>query len=219
MRRLFGPFEHDISNLYRAIFIDLDDWVATILRWAPDARMVLEVGCGEGAMTERLCAAYPNADITAIDVTPRLGRLFRGDRSRVRFVLEPVGEIAGRHAGAFDLVVLSDVLHHVPIALRGSLLSDARETLAPGGRFIFKEWVKDRGIIHWAAEASDRYLTGDDVAYMMRPEARSLVETQFGAEAIQDEHHIGPWRNNLALLVCPDGQATSLGTRLVERDT
>ena len=41
-------------------------------------RRILEVGCGEGAVSERLAALYPNAEITAIDITPNVGRLYAG---------------------------------------------------------------------------------------------------------------------------------------------
>jgi len=175
--------------------------MAAILQWAPRAACILEVGCGEGAMTERLIEAYPVARITAIDVTPRLGRLFRGDQSRVEFIQAPVGDIAAREPGAFDLVLLSDVVHHVPLPLREPLLADIRTTLAPGGQFIFKEWVSDRSLIHWACDASDRYLTGDDVHYLSDAQAKALVSGQFGAESIRDERRIAPWSNNMALRV------------------
>lgn len=199
VRRLFGPFEADIAGLYRAMFIDLGAWIAALSVWAPGARRILEVGCGEGAMTERLCVAYPDAAITAIDVTPRLGRLFRGDPARVKFIQAPVEDIARDHPAAFDLVILSDVLHHVPIPLRASLLQAIRAALAPQGVFVFKEWVRSATPIHWACEASDRYLTGDDVAYLSVAEVEALLAAEFGAAAIRQRQRIRPWSNNYAV--------------------
>lgn len=170
-------------------------------QWAPDARSILEVGCGEGAVTERLRDRFPEAQITAIDVTPRLGRLFRGERERVRFIQAPVEEIASSHPGGFDLVILSDVLHHVPTPLRDSLLRAIDQTLAPGGIFAFKDWVRDNSPIHWACEASDRVLTGDNVSYLTAADMRTLLGEHFGAEALRQERRVRPWSNNLAILV------------------
>jgi 2-polyprenyl-6-hydroxyphenyl methylase/3-demethylubiquinone-9 3-methyltransferase len=177
--------------------------MATIRRWAPDPSEILEVGCGEGAMTERLRRAYPGAPITAIDVTPRLGRLFRGSRAGVEFVQAPVEQIASSRPQTFDLVILSDVLHHVRPAARASLLEGVAGALAPGGTFAFKEWVRDRSAIHWACEASDRYLTGDDVDYLSEAKVKALLAAHFGADALGEEQRIRPWRNNMALRVRP----------------
>lgn len=190
-----------MANAYRATFIDLADWLAVIGQWAPEPARILEVGCGEGAVTERLRDRYPQAAITAIDLTPRLGRLFRGEAARVRFIQAPVEEIAASEPASFDLVILSDVLHHVPDHLRGSLLQGIALALAPQGIFAFKDWVLDRSLIHWVCEASDRYLTGDNVAYLTAPEMRELLARHFGPTALRQERRVRPWSNNLAVLV------------------
>jgi 2-polyprenyl-6-hydroxyphenyl methylase/3-demethylubiquinone-9 3-methyltransferase len=208
VRRLFGPWEPQVAGAYRAAFIDLADWLRVIGQWAPDARNILEVGCGEGAVTERLRDLYPRAQITAIDVTPRLGRLFRGERERVRFRQAPVQEIAAGQPGAFDLVILSDVLHHVPLELRDSILAAIGQALAPGGIFAFKDWARDQSPIHWACEASDRVLTGDDVSYLTAADMRALLTTHFGPGALRQERRVRPWGNNLAILVSRAGAAS-----------
>jgi SAM-dependent methyltransferase len=77
-RRMFGPYEHWVAETYRKMFIDLDDFAGLMKSWAPNAQRILEVGCGEGAMTERITHMYPSAHVTAIDITPKLGRLYRG---------------------------------------------------------------------------------------------------------------------------------------------
>jgi SAM-dependent methyltransferase len=201
VRRLFGPYEHAIASAYRAIYIDLDALIECFLQWQPTARRILEVGCGEGAVTERLRAAYPDATITAIDVTPRVGRLYRGPCERVRFVQCAIQEIAASEPAAFDLVILSDVMHHVPIALRQGLLDSIRVALAPGGLFVFKDWERNRAPIHWISYASDRWLTGDRIHYMGHEEMRRRLIASFGADGLVAEARIGPWWNNIAMLV------------------
>lgn len=94
IRRMFGPYERQVSDAYRALFFDIGDFLDRVRAWKPTARRVLEVGCGEGAVTERLNAAYPDAEITAIDITPRIGRLYRGPSRGVRFVHCGVQDIA-----------------------------------------------------------------------------------------------------------------------------
>ena len=132
-----GRYERQISEQYRSIYVDVDAFVATVQSWAVSPKRILEVGCGEGAVTERLAAAYPDAKITAIDITPRVGR-DAGPRDKVTFLQSPVQEIAASEPRQFDLVVLSDVMHHVPDALRQDILNAIKGALAPGGVFVFK---------------------------------------------------------------------------------
>lgn len=63
VRRAFGKHERKVSELWRAIFVDLDAWIAAVHDWAPGAKRILELGCGEGYSTERLAAAFPEARI------------------------------------------------------------------------------------------------------------------------------------------------------------
>ena len=153
--------------------------------------------------TERLAAAYPEAEITAIDITPRIGRLYDGPRDRVRFVQRTVQEIAAREPGHYHLAVLCDVLHHVPLAARQDLLRAIRRTLTSDGVFVFKEWERNATLIHWLCHASDHWLTGDRVSYMTCSDIRERLTRSFGDEALVAEVRLRPWRNNLAILVRP----------------
>jgi len=204
IRRLFGPYERQIGEAYRSIYIDIDSFVELMRDWAPDATRILEVGCGEGAVTERLAAAYPNARITAIDITARVGRLYQGPRERVEFVRCDVHRVASAEPAAYDLVVLSDVLHHVPTELRQGLIDSIRATLAPGGSFVFKDWERTFTPIHWLCYASDRWVTGDRISYMSREQMRVRLASSFGHSALVAEARVRPWRNNIATLVRPE---------------
>jgi 2-polyprenyl-3-methyl-5-hydroxy-6-metoxy-1,4-benzoquinol methylase len=200
---MFGPYERQISEAYRSIYIDIDAFVEQTCRWKTKANKILEVGCGEGAVTQRLSAAYPEAKITAIDITPRVGRLYRELFDNVRFIRCDVQEIAARESGQYDLVVLCDVLHHVPLEFRQGLLDAVRTALAPKGTFVFKDWQRNYSPIHWLCYASDRWLTGDRISYMTRNEMRECLALTFGEAALVAEARVGPWWNNIATLVRP----------------
>lgn len=201
VRRLFGPYEHKVAEAYRHIFVDLDNFARLVRAWVPQARRILEVGCGEGAMTERIIRSYPTAAVTAIDIMPKVGRLFRGDPSNVTFRQEFVEAVAAREPASFDLVILADVIHHVPAGARRSLISAIDQAMAGDGSFIFKDWVVSRTPIHWLCEISDRYLTGDDVAYCNMASIDALVLETFGPGTVRKIDTVRPWRNNVAVLV------------------
>jgi SAM-dependent methyltransferase len=200
-RSLFGPFEHRVSEAYRSVYVDLDAWAERIQSWKPDASRILEIGCGEGALSERLARIYPNAEIVGIDITPRIGRLYRSPVGKVQFLQTTAQEMALKRPAAFDLVILSDVLHHVPLPIRSDLLRAAKAALASGGVFAFKEWERTWSPIHAFGYASDRWITGDPVRYMKAGEMREHLSGIFGERAIASEARIKPWRNNIAFLV------------------
>jgi 2-polyprenyl-3-methyl-5-hydroxy-6-metoxy-1,4-benzoquinol methylase len=211
IRRLFGPYEREVAEAYRRIFIDLDAFAGLISTWVPRAQRILEVGCGEGAMTERIARTYPDASVMAIDIAPNIGRLFREDNpgghslgrqsSAVTFCQETVEEVSLREPASFDLVVLSDVLHHVPVEARASLISAIDRAMAPNGSLVFKDWVISASPIHWLCAASDRYLTGDKVAYFTADGINALVTSVFGPGTIRQTATVKPRSNNVAVLV------------------
>ncbi len=84
VRHKLGPAEPLISDLYRSRFINLDELTRTITSLANPTR-ILEVGCGEGAVAERLASAYQAAQYVGLDIAPEPGRMFIGDRSRFEF--------------------------------------------------------------------------------------------------------------------------------------
>jgi 2-polyprenyl-3-methyl-5-hydroxy-6-metoxy-1,4-benzoquinol methylase len=201
IRRLFGPYEHTVAEAYRHIFVNLDDFARLIHTWVPQAQRILEVGCGEGAMTERIMRIYPAATITAIDITPKVGRLFRGSRVNVTFSQESVEAVASRQPASFDLVILADVIHHVPADARRSLMCGIDQAMTPDGSFIFKDWVITKTPIHWLSGVSDRYLTGDEVSYLTMPIIERLLIDPFGPSTIRQTATVRPWHNNVAVLV------------------
>jgi len=195
VRSLCGPLETPVTDLYRAFFVDLNSQTRQIQAWAPQAANILEIGCGEGAIAQHLAALYPSARITGIDITPKAGRLFRGDRSRVNFHQATAAEWAAAHVNDYDLVLTCDVLHHVPWDQHEQLLMDARSLLKSGGSFVLKDWELIKNLGHTLCEFSDRVLTGDDVRFGSADYFSGLLGGVFGT--VPHRAHIRPWRNNI----------------------
>jgi len=213
IRRLFGPYEHWAAEVFRGMFVNLDDFADLMKIWVPNAQRILEVGCGEGAMTERITRRYPNASVTAIDITPRLGRLYRGDTSNVTFTQEYVEDVARREPASFDLIVLADVLHHVPVDARPSLMNAIDQTIAPGGSFVFKEWAISSSPIDWICRGSDQYLSGDELSHLTPNGVEAFLTDTFGADAIRRIETVPPWKNNLVALVQRSAQSPAKDDR------
>lgn len=204
VRTRLGRWEVPAAELYRSAFINLDD-LATSLSSQVPAKRILEIGCGDGAMADRLCTAYPDAEYLGIDISPNPGRLFRGDRSRATFRSVYSSELVAEQGPQFDLVAIVDVVHHVAEDIRAAVLRDAAALTAPGGSVAFKEWERGRGVPHLMAYTADRYVSGDTTVRFMDPaEIRGLARTNLAGFSLISETRIPPHRNNVLLVLRKD---------------
>jgi 2-polyprenyl-6-hydroxyphenyl methylase/3-demethylubiquinone-9 3-methyltransferase len=206
VRRLLGRFERPAAELYRSVFVDLDSFVASIRNEVDTPPRILEIGCGEGCVIERLAHTFRDASITGIDISAQPGRLCTVKEPRIRFLETTAAQMAAAEPASYPLVIIGDVLHHVPRTEREGLLQHAAMLLAPGGVLIFKEWVRQRTLAYLMGYCADRFITGDQVHYMREEELKNLATGVFGATSIRSQFRVPPWNCNLALVIVPLGR-------------
>jgi 2-polyprenyl-3-methyl-5-hydroxy-6-metoxy-1,4-benzoquinol methylase len=195
VRSRLGRWEIPAADAYRAVFINLEACARTLASVAPAGR-ILEVGCGDGSFGQRLLEEYPDADYVGIDIAAEPGRLFRGDPARARFESIDSAAFLASEPEPFDLVVMVDVIHHIPHALRDSVLRDVRALTRVGGRYAIKEWDPIPGPTHAACWALDRYVTGDRISHVPGAELTAWLGTLLGDEQVL-EARVPPHRHNL----------------------
>lgn len=201
VRRAFGPHERRISELYRSMFVDLDALIASIRANVDAPAELLEIGCGDGLVTERLAVGFPNTALTGIDICAEPGRLYRGDRSRARFLRSSPQDLSVTDGERYQLVIISDVLHHVPRPDRALFLSSAARLMATGGTLMLKDWARELTPAYMLGYLSDRLITGERVSFLSESQLRSLVQHNFGSGAIRTEFRVKPWHCNLVLVI------------------
>ena len=125
---------------------------------------ILEVGCGEGELAERL-AREGSAEVIAVDQSPRMVELAQKRGVDARLGRAEALEFAD---ASFDCVVAAWMLYHVAELDRA--LSELSRVLAPGGRLVavtngrdhLKELYelvgRDRVGNHFTAEDAERIL-------------------------------------------------------------
>lgn len=128
--------------------------VHTRLRWwwcpfaaieaeVPTAGDVLEVGCGHGLLSVHLGLQSTSRRVTGVDIDETKIAEARAAASRLPagaadVTFEAVAPGYVPH-GAWDAVVIADVLYLLPETDQQRLLVAAAETLRPGGRVVVKE--------------------------------------------------------------------------------
>lgn len=125
---------------------------------------ILEVGCGTGNFLLQAAKAFPQARLAGVDIddeslaTARQKVEKAGLSGRISVHKEKVDDAAG----AFDAVVMIEVLHEIAPGIRPGVVSAAARTLKPGG---------------WMVIIDETYPT--TLAEARRPEFRFPLQTGF----------------------------------------
>ena len=117
---------------------------------------VLEIGCGTGALTEKLIAR--GAHVTAVDQNPEMverarARLADSSPDAVTFVERTASEIDSFPERSFDAVVGSLSLSEMSERELAFVLNCAQRVLRPGGVIAIADEVRPRGFINSALQA------------------------------------------------------------------
>lgn len=102
----------------------------------PEGCKLLDIGCGSGELLEYLPS---HVQYTGVDINPRYIELARkkyGERGRFELIDVNAMESLELPKGAFDIVVLYGVLHHLADGEVRRVLSFAKTMLKAGG-FVF----------------------------------------------------------------------------------
>lgn len=135
---------YDYSIYYRRFHDDSEAHAKTMADWLwiylkeelPEDRScpVLDVGCGFGFALRALRAAG-FSDVQGIEVSMHQAEIARRAGFEVAVVSDTIDYLR-EHRGRFGLVLLLDVLEHIPVPIQIDLVRAIREALRPGGRLI-----------------------------------------------------------------------------------
>jgi hypothetical protein len=185
IRRFLGPrLARKAGEYYRAIYVDLAKVAAALAAVIPRDAHVLDVGGGDGQPINHLLSVRPDLTITTLDPAPVVGQWIdaRYEGQVKRLPRTSLAEfVAHPHAHA-DVILIADVMHHIPESARHEFLDSVAVLLerVPRLRIV----VKDVEPGHWRALLgfwSDRYVTGDrNVSLISREDVTRLYEEVLG---------------------------------------
>ena len=132
---------------------------------------LLDFGCGIGSTIGLLRRAFPAARLAGTDVSA--GSIAEAARRHPGETFHLLDEAFTRdHAGTYDLVYIANVFHHVPPALRATVMRQVATLLSPGGRLFFFEHNPFNPLTRWVVSRCEF----DEDAILLPPaEARAWV--------------------------------------------
>jgi 2-polyprenyl-3-methyl-5-hydroxy-6-metoxy-1,4-benzoquinol methylase len=129
---------------------------------------VLDFGCGVGLLSECLKAQLPLAAIHGFDVSGESIRRIHGDlRATGVFTSDEAALVA-----PYDVIVLSNVLHHVMPSARQGTMRAIGERLATGGRLVVFEHNPLNPVTRWIVKRSP---LDEDAVLLPRRETAALM--------------------------------------------
>jgi 2-polyprenyl-3-methyl-5-hydroxy-6-metoxy-1,4-benzoquinol methylase len=119
-----------------------------ILPYLANGVKILDIGCGNGRLAQRLDREPIHADYVGIDAIPALIEIARRPRFKDLRAEFRVVDITQRgwadNLRDFDIAIALAALHHVPsFDLRVQVLRHAHAALKPNGKLIMTNWKFD----------------------------------------------------------------------------
>lgn len=202
-RRVLGPLFPAVGRVYRAAFVDLDA-VVDCLPPLGDAPEILDVGGGDGEPLNHLFRRHPRARVTMLDLSDNVGGAVRAEHAAqvTRLPRTTIRDYAAGSPRPFELVLVTDVVHHVPPGERRAFFEDLRALI--GGRHVrlFVKDIEPGSLRALAGLLTDRYVSGDRAVSQISAAAmRELLLQAFPGATVETTDLIRRDPPNYALVV------------------
>ncbi len=163
-RRVFGKHFHIVGGVYRSVFVDLSAVAQSISPHIPLKATILDVGGGNGSPLNFLLSLRHDIKVKMIDLSPDIGNAINKEYS-TRVEMYPatsVGEFAAKTTHKPDVILISDVIHHIPGEARKGFFSELRATVGDKNevRIIIKD-IEPGYFRSSLSRMADRYISGN----------------------------------------------------------
>lgn len=179
----------------------LGSYAASFLGSTPRPRL-LDLGCGDGAVSETLHRALPGAEIVAADGSADMIAAVRKRLAGVPVDFRVISFeeiIAGGFAGPrFDGIFSSLAVHHLPAAGKAALFRALRLLLDPGGHFLNVDVAASEtpDYTDWYFDLWREWIVENQRTLHLEQSYENIPDQARGKE----ENHFDPLRTQLAAL-------------------
>jgi predicted exporter/SAM-dependent methyltransferase len=123
----------------------------------PPQGRILDLGCGYGIVANWLTLGSPARTVIGVDNDARKIRVALATATRNPRVSFEKAEVLAWDYPACDCVLLCDLLHYLPHALKEQVLRKAFAALRPGGWLVVRDAFQQPGRQHWLTAWCERW--------------------------------------------------------------
>ncbi len=154
---------------------------------------ILEVGCGAGSFTRYLAQTFPEAQITALDLSSpylKLAKKQCREFDNVDFVTG-VGEQLDYKEETFDVVVSVFLFHELPLKVRKEIIEEGRRVLKPGGFYALVDSLQlhDTEDLSWALKQFPKMFHEPFYLNYLRSPVENQVSEVFEIDSVGISKH------------------------------
>jgi 2-polyprenyl-3-methyl-5-hydroxy-6-metoxy-1,4-benzoquinol methylase len=160
--------------------------IGTIERALPEKGRIYDIGCGAGLLSNAAAIRSRERSVFGIDISAEkisIAERSVGDRKNVAF---RAADAAKADLERPDVVVMCDLLHHIPPDAQKTLIGHIRDSLGAGGILIVQDIDRKPFYKYILARATDMILSGGERHYYRasREWEAMLRDTGFDVETI-----------------------------------
>ena len=108
---------------------------------------ILDLGCGTGSSTLMLKQAYPDAEVTGLDLSPYMLKIaeHKGEQADLNINWQQgLAEATNFRDAEFDLISIAFLFHETPVEISQAVLQECHRLLQPGGQVIILDGNQQR---------------------------------------------------------------------------
>ena len=110
-------------------------------------RVILDLGCGTGSSTLMLKQAFPQSQVTGLDISPYMLTMAEHKGTKANLVInwqQGLAETTNFNNCSFNLISIAFLFHETPVEISRAILTECQRLLKPGGQIIILDGNQKR---------------------------------------------------------------------------
>lgn len=191
VRKILGKNFHIVGRVYRSVFVDLRAVARSIEPHIPKGAMMVDVGGGGGQLLNFLLSLRNDITVKMIDLSPSIGDSLKEEHLTMveTYPGTSIREFMDKVKYRPDVILISDVIHHIPLGNRKDFFIDLRTMVdcKDGARIIIKD-LEPGYFRSTLGRLADRYISGDKkVSLVGRADICNIMSEVFGNTVVVKE--------------------------------